>query len=159
MITFVDEFFEMRMLEKKCLSLPEFRSFLRKHSLKATPQRIAIHEAMLELGHASTDMVAKHIADKGEINITVASLYNTLSDLADLGAYSRRTSQNNKMYFDVNTGDHIHFYDNVNNSYRDVNDKELLEIVKTKLKGRKFKGYTVDSIDVQIIGHPTKKKI
>lgn len=149
---------KQRMLEKKCLSMPEFRDFLKKNGLKATPQRIAVHSAMLELGHASADMVAKKIEEKGEAEVTIASLYNTLSSLADLGAYSRRTSSNNKMYFDVNTGDHIHFYDSVNNSYRDVNDHDLLETVKNQLKGRRFKGYSVDSIDIQIIGHPTKKK-
>lgn len=137
--------------------MTEFREFLKKAGLKATPQRIEVHRAMLELGHASADMVVQNILDSGNAEVTMASVYNTLSNLAELGVYSHRTSSNNKMYFDVNVGDHIHFYDSCGNSYQDVKDNNLLDLVKTHLKGRRFKGYKVDSIDIQIIGHPTNK--
>ena len=45
----------------KCPNLEEFKAILKKHSLKATPQRLAVHEAMMELGHASADMVTEVI--------------------------------------------------------------------------------------------------
>ena len=48
----------------KCPNLEEFKEILRKHSLKATPQRLAVHEAMMELGHASADMVTEMIKEK-----------------------------------------------------------------------------------------------
>ena len=41
----------------KCPTIQEYRNLLKQHSLKATPQRLAVHEAMIELGHASADMV------------------------------------------------------------------------------------------------------
>lgn len=144
--------------DKKAPSLEEFRSILKKHSLKATPQRLAVHEAMLELGHASADMVAETVKKKGTSKVTVASVYNILSQLALLGIYHHRLSSTNKMYFDVNTFHHMHLYDTVNNTYRDVIDDELFGTVLSRISHRRFKGYKVDGIDIQILCHPTKAK-
>ena len=149
-------------MKAKTLSAPtldEFKVLLRNKNLKATPQRVAVHEAMLSSGHASADMVVEHIkARENGPSVTVASVYNTLTSLADLGIYHRRLSSNNKMYFDVNSFNHIHLYDSANNSYTDFIDDELLDLVTEKLGKKRFKGYKVDYIDVQIVCHPSRKK-
>ena len=137
--------------------LETFRKVLKSHGLKATDQRIAIHAAMLELGHASADMVREHIVSHGG-TITVASVYNTLTQLALQGIYKHRLSANNKMYFDVNTVKHIHLYDVYNNTYKDIIDEELTMTVETALKKRRFKGFRVDGIDIQILCHPSHRK-
>ena len=80
-----------------------------------------------------------------------------MSQLADLKIYSRRLSCNNKMYFDINTFRHMHLYDKENHRYRDVLDDELMELVQSHLKRRKFKGFTVEEIDIQLIARPTRK--
>ncbi|MGN1211722.1 MAG: transcriptional repressor, partial [Candidatus Cryptobacteroides sp.] len=99
--------------------LDSFKAILRKHALKATPQRLAVHEAMLRLGHASADMVTEEIRANSSTKVTVASVYNILSGLAVLGVYSHRMSSNNKMYFDVNNFRHIHIYDRENHCFKD----------------------------------------
>ena len=53
----------------KCPNLEEFKAILKKHSLKATPQRLAVHEAMITLGHASADMVTEEIKEKSTANV------------------------------------------------------------------------------------------
>ena len=138
-------------------TLEDFKKSLKSHGLKATDQRLAIHGALMELGHASADMVREDIVSHGG-RITVASVYNTLTQLALLGIYKHRLSANNKMYFDVNTGKHIHLYDVYNNSYKDILDEELLMTVETALKRRRFKGFRVDGIDIQILCHPSHRK-
>jgi len=143
---------------QKAPTLDEFRTILKRHGLKATPQRIAVHEAMLDLGHASADMVTEHITSSGRTSVTVASVYNTLSQLALLGIYHHRLSSNSKMYFDVNTWNHIHLYDTVNNVYRDITDDELMDMIQAKLGKRRFRGFKVDGIDIQILCHPSKTK-
>lgn len=45
----------------KAPTIEYFRELLRKNGLKVTPQRIAVHEAMLRLGHACADMVTAEI--------------------------------------------------------------------------------------------------
>ena len=138
-------------------SLDDFRTRLRRHGLKATRQRLAVHEAMMSLGHASADRVTEEIAEKGTVKVTVSSVYNILSQLADLRIYTRRLSANNKMYFDVINFRHIHLYDRENHRFRDVFDDELADLVQSHLKRRKFKGFTVEDIDIQIIARPTRK--
>ena len=134
----------------------EFRTMLRRHGLKATRQRMAVHEAMMTLGHASADMVTEALTRQGA-KVTVASVYNILSQLADLRIYTRRLSANNKMYFDINSTRHIHLYDRENHWYRDVMDEELMELITSHLKRRCFKGFTVEDIDIQFIARPTRK--
>lgn len=138
-------------------TMDDFRKALKNHGLKATDQRLAIHGAMMELGHASADQIREHIVSRGG-KVTVASVYNTLTQLALLGIYKHRLSANNKMYFDVNTFKHIHLYDVYNNRYRDIIDEELVETVETALKRRRFKGFKVDGIDIQILCHPSHRK-
>lgn len=132
---------------------------LKKNGLKATPQRIAVHEAMRRLGHASADMVAQEIAGGGKTTITVASVYNTLSEFARLGICRRRLSANNKMFFDISTHDHAHFYDIENNTFRDVSEDKVMDELLERLSRKRFRGYSVDYIDIQIVGHPVRKKI
>ena len=146
------------MTTHRCPNLEEFKTILRKHSLKATPQRLAVHEAMMSLGHACADMVTQEIKEKSAAKVTVASVYNILTQLAMLGIYHHRMSINNKMYFDVNTFYHAHFYDRENHTYKDVLDEDLAALIKSHLGRKKFKGYKVESIDIQIVGRPSRKK-
>ena len=134
-----------------------FKNALKNHGLKATGQRLAIHAAMMELGHASADQVREFIVSRGG-SVTVASVYNTLTHLALLGIYKHRFSANNKMYFDVNNVRHIHLYDVYNNQFKDIFDEELISTVESALKRRRFRGYRVDGIDIQILCHPSHRK-
>ena len=136
--------------------IEEFKKLLKKHSLKSTQQRLAVHNAMLKLGHASADMVTEEIRSQGTTNVTVASVYNILSQIALLGIYDHRMSANNKMYFDVNTFRHFHLYNYVDNEYKDVIDEELANLIESHFKGRRFRGLKVDFIDVQIICRPSR---
>jgi Fe2+ or Zn2+ uptake regulation protein len=143
---------------KDLSAMDRFKSILKRHSLKATPQRLAVHEAMLCLGHASADQVCEFLESKGGTRVTVASVYNILTQMTLLGIYTHRFSANNKMYFDVNGYKHIHLYDTVNNEFKDVMDDELLEMVESRVRARRFRGYKVDGVDIQIVCHPTTRK-
>ena len=148
----------MSTSSREPLSLEDFKSVLKKNSLKATPQRLAVHQAMLSLCHASADQIKDWMDEEGVGSLTVASIYNILSQMSCLGIYSRRLSANNKMYFDVNTYKHLHLYDTVNNDYRDILDDDLIEMVETKVKGRRFRGFKVDGVDILLLCHPSTKK-
>lgn len=139
--------------------IEEFKKLLKKHSLKSTQQRLAIHNAMLKLGHASADMVTEEIRSQGTTNVTVASVYNILSQIALLGIYDHRMSANNKMYFDVNTFRHIHLYDYVNNTFKDVIDDDFMDNLDAYFAKKKFKGYRVECVDVQIVCRPSRSYV
>ena len=142
----------------KCPTLEEFKDILKKHSLKATPQRLAVHEAMISLGHASADMVTDAIKENSTAKVTVASVYNILTQMAMLGVYHYRMSSNNKMYFDVNTFKHIHLYDHENHTFKDVIDDELISLIEAHLIKKKVRGYKIENIDIQLVARPSTKK-
>lgn len=146
------------MNKKTVKDLDSFKVFLKKHALKATPQRIAVHEAMMAMGHACADQVVEYIREHGGDKITKASVYNILRELALLGLYGYRASRTNKMFFDVNAFEHPHMYDVENNVYRDIMDEDLVSIVDDFLGRKKFKGYTVEGFDIQILVRPTRRK-
>ena len=147
------------MTNSRNINIETFKTALKRQGLKATPQRIAVHEAMMKLGHASADMVTDEIRKAGTTKVTVASVYNILSNLALLGIYDHRMSSNNKMYFDVNTFRHLHIYDCENHEFKDIMDEELMELVEKHLRGRRFKGYKIEQIDIQLIGRPSRRRV
>lgn len=140
----------------KAPSVEELKTILKRHKLKATHQRIAVHRAILKLGHASADMIVEEIKEEHITNITAASVYNILTQMADIGIYGRRLSSNNKMYFDVNAYRHLHLYDSENNTFKDIVDDELMEYLQMRLGKKRFRGYRVEDIDIQIVCRPSK---
>ncbi|MEF9986612.1 MAG: transcriptional repressor [Bacteroidales bacterium] len=122
-----------------------------QHSgLKATPQRIAVYDAMKQLGHASADMVIEMLKDTFP-TLTVATIYNVLESFVVSGLLARRYSSNNKMYFDVNTYEHAHVYDKETNTYSDYNDPQLIKIVMDYLTKKSDFNIAFSNIDIQLI--------
>ena len=132
---------------------------LKDKGLKATPQRLAVHQAMRTLGHASAEEVAAQIAAQGGTAVSPASVYNILTTLADLRIYDRRSGRGNKMVFDVRSGRHLHLYDTRGETWQDLDDEELLSLVEAHFKGRRFRGYTIDGIEVQLLCHSTRRTV
>ena len=143
--------------QKGVRSVEEFKTQLHRHGLKATRPRIAVHTVMMDLVHASPDQVVERFREAG-VKVTVASVYNILSELSDKHIYARRLSAAGKMFFDAIPEPHVHLYDRENHTYRDVVDEELSAIVEEHLGRRKFKGYSIEDIDIQFVVRPTKRK-
>ena len=146
-------------MPKKEQTIPspeEFRTQLRRRGLRATRQRLAIHGAMMELVHASAEQVCARLEEQGA-RVTTASVYNILSQLADNHIYGRRLSSGSSMQFDVDPSRHFHMYDREHHVYRNLQDDQLAELAGTFLRRRRFKGYTIEDIDIQIITRPTRK--
>jgi Fe2+ or Zn2+ uptake regulation protein len=141
-------------LEKR---MAEFRIRLKKHGLKVTQQRYAVHEAMLKLGHASADMVTEEIVKEGKTKVTVASVYNILTLLAGLGIYGRRSARGGKMVFDGRVGPHLHLYDTESEAWRDLEDEEMMKWLEAHLKGKRYRGYRIDGFEVQLLCRPSRK--
>ncbi|MBO4476206.1 MAG: transcriptional repressor [Bacteroidales bacterium] len=135
-----------------------FSRMLGTYGLKMTPQRLAVHRAMLKHIHADADTVYDSVRSEGT-RIARSSVYNILTSLADTGIYSRRFSSNGKVVFDINAWRHLHLYDSVNHEFVDIDAPDLLEEVQAFLKGHRFRGYRIEDIDIQIVCRPTKKKL
>ena len=138
--------------------MQKFKALLKQHKLKATPQRLAVHNVMLQLIHASAEQVADVLKEASESKVSVSSVYNILSQMASLGIYGRRLSVNNVMYFDVNPENHLHLYDPQNNVFKDVQDPDLLMEIEERIKRHRYLGFRVSSVEVNVICHPPKKR-
>jgi Fe2+ or Zn2+ uptake regulation protein len=112
---------------------------------------------MMELVHASAEDVQILLFQRGT-PVNTTTVYNILSQLADEHIYNRRLSGNNIMYFDVDPRRHLHLYDRENHLFRNVEDEQLSALVAAQLKRHKFRGYTIEDLDIQIIVKPTRKK-
>ena len=124
---------------------------IRESGLKATPQRIAIYDAMQKLGHASADMVVEELNNVFP-SLTIATIYNVLDSFVERGLVVRRYSSNNKMYFDVNTYEHAHFYDVNTNMHVDYTDPELIKLVTDYVNSKGLGKFKLSSVDIQLIG-------
>ncbi len=144
---------------KKIVDIGRFSELLRDRGFRVTKQRLAVHTAMLTLGHASADEVLEHIEDRQKgLEVSVSSVYNILSKMADLGLYNRIQGIGGKVVFDVNPGRHIHLYDTKVQQFKDIEDDELASLIEAQLKLRTFRGYRMDRFDLHIICHPSRKK-
>jgi len=151
-------FAEMATRIKQIADLDSLRRVLKSHSLKATPQRLAVHEAMMALGHAGVDLIESYIGAHSDVRITPASIYNILTQFSKLGLYTQRMSMGSKMVFDVNNTRHIHLYDSRTDEMTDIMDDELLAVIEGHLRKRRFKGYKIDRAELSLVCHPTRKK-
>ena len=136
--------------------MERFRSILKNKALKATPQRLAVHEAMLELGHASADMVCEHVLKSGITTITVASVYNILSQLTAMGLYRIIPSMSGVVWYDSLTKPHMHIYNRKKNEFKDLEDDALMLKLQAFFKENPPKGYKVDEIDVLLCCHRSR---
>lgn len=140
------------------LSENELKQVLAGRGMKATAQRLAVHRAMCALEHAAPDDVASYIKSELGASISTASIYNILSQFADCGIYSRRMGQNGMMQFDAVRDNHLHLYDRTTGEHVNVSDDGMLSQIEASLKGRRFRGYKVEYVDVQIVCRPTRRK-
>lgn len=124
---------------------------IQQTGLKATPQRIAVYKEMQNLGHACADMVAENLKESFP-SLTVATIYNVLDSFVEVGLLVKRFSSNNKMYFDVNTYDHVHIYDEQLNAYKDYNDPVLVKMVTDYLNKVEIPNFKFRTVDIQILG-------
>ena len=131
--------------------MEKIKEKIHESGLKATPQRIAIYSAMQKLGHASADMITSELAGVFP-SLTIATVYNVLESFVEVGLLVRRCSSNNKMYFDVNTYGHAHFYDPCSNKHLDYEDRELVKIVTDYVNEKGMENFKLSSVDIQLIG-------
>ena len=84
---------------------------LREYGLRPTRQRIALAELLFSKGdrHISAEDLYEEASDAG-VNVSLATIYNTLHQFTDSGLLRAISVESSKTYFDTNTGDRHHFF-------------------------------------------------
>ena len=125
----------------------EFIDKLRVSGLRPTKQRLKICEVLFnreKTFHFTVNDLVKSISDQLNEKISLATVYNTVHAFKDKGYLKEISINSDKSYFDTNTTDHHHFFDEDINKLIDCNNDEIEEIkIKKNITGKKIKSVEV----------------
>jgi len=127
----------------------EFIDKLRSSGLRPTKQRLKICELLFnrdETFHFTIKDLAKNISKQLNEKISLATVYNTVHAFKKKGYLKEISINSDKSYFDTNTTNHHHFFDQDTNELIDCNDDEI-ETPKIK---KNILGKKINSVEVLI---------
>ena len=120
---------------------------LRKSGLRPTRQRIKICEVLFSTEktfHFTVNDLTKIIEEKLNEKISLATVYNTVHAFKKKGYLKEISINTEKNYFDTNTTDHQHFFDEDTSELIDCGEDEIDSInIKKNITGKKIKSVEV----------------
>ena len=127
----------------------EFTDKLRSSGLRPTKQRLKICEALFnrdDTFHFTINDLAKSISEELNEKISLATVYNTIHAFKNKGYLKEISINSDKSYFDTNTTNHHHFFDEDTNELIDC-DEQIVETPKIK---KNISGKKINSVEVLI---------
>ncbi len=110
----------------KCLNSAQIEDLLRENQVQPTLQRMALARYVLcEADHPTAEDV--HSWAEGTLGkISLATTYNTLNTLVAAGLLKMfRFPHSDKVFYDCNTHDHFHFYDEQSGAIIDLASEDF----------------------------------
>ena len=115
---------------------------LRDSGLRPTKQRLKICEVLFNTEktfHFTINDLSKIISEKLNEKISLATVYNTVHSFKKKGYLKEISINSDKSYFDTNTSNHHHFFDNVTKELTDLSNEDVGKIqINTSLPGKKI---------------------
>ena len=127
----------------------EFIDKLRSSGIRPTKQRLKICEVLFNRDntfHFTINDLAKTISEELNEKISLATVYNTVHAFKDKGYLKEISINSDKSYFDTNTTNHHHFFDEDSNELIDCNE-EVIETPKIK---KNILGKKINSVEVLV---------
>ena len=127
----------------------EFTSKLRSSGLRPTKQRLKICEVLFDRDktfHFTINDLAKDISEQLNEKISLATVYNTVHAFKNKGYLKEISINSDKSYFDTNTTNHHHFFDEDTNELIDCGE----QIVETPKIKKNISGKKINSVEVLI---------
>ena len=125
----------------------EFIDKLRLSGLRPTKQRLKICEVLFKREktfHFTINDLAKSISEKLNEKISLATVYNTIHAFKDKGYLKEISINSDKSYFDTNTTNHHHFFDEDTHELIDCDSKDVEKInIKKNITGKKIQSIEV----------------
>jgi Fur family iron response transcriptional regulator len=125
----------------------EFIDKLRASGLRPTKQRLKICDVLFnreKTFHFTINDLAKSISDQLNEKISLATVYNTVHAFKDKGYLKEISINSDKSYFDTNTTNHHHFFDEDTNELIDCKNDDINQInVLKNITGKKIKSVEV----------------
>ena len=127
----------------------DFIEKLRSSGLRPTKQRLKICEVLFNRDHTfhfTINDLAKNISEELKEKISLATVYNTVHAFKTKGYLKEISINSDKSYFDTNTTNHHHFFDEDTNELIDCNE-EVIETPKIK---KNILGKKINSVEVLV---------
>ena len=127
----------------------EFIDKLRSSGLRPTKQRLKICEVLFDRDHTfhfTINDLAKNISKELNERISLATVYNTVHAFKKKGYLKEISINSDKSYFDTNTSNHHHFFDEDTNELIDCDDG-IIETPKIK---KNISGKKINSVEVLV---------
>jgi len=120
---------------------------LRESGLRPTRQRLKICDILFSTKktfHFTVNDLTKIIEEKLREKISLATVYNTVHAFKKKGYLKEISINSDKSYFDTNTTEHQHFFDEDTSELIDCGEDEIDPIkVKKNITGKKIKSVEV----------------
>ena len=127
----------------------EFTDKLRALGLRPTRQRLKICEVLFNRDHTfhfTINDLAKNISKELNERISLATVYNTVHAFKKKGYLKEISINSDKSYFDTNTTNHHHFFDEDTNELIDCDENDIDPVnIKKNIAGKK-----INSVEVLI---------
>ena len=122
---------------------------LRDLGLRPTKQRVKMCEVLFnreKTFHFTINDLVKMISDEMNEKISLATVYNTVHHFEKKGYLKEIAINSDKSYFDTNTSNHHHFYDEDTHELIDCDQNDIDSInIKNNITGKK-----INSVEVLI---------
>ena len=121
----------------------EYIEKLRKSGLRPTKQRLKICNVLFNSDktfHFTINDLVKKIELLDNQKISLATVYNTVHAFEKKGYLKEIAINSSQTYFDTNTTDHHHFFDEKHKELIDLKNEDVLPIkIKKTIPGKKIK--------------------
>lgn len=96
---------------------------LKSVGLRPTRQRMALAKLLFDAGnrHVTAEQLHNEAA-KAAVRVSLATVYNTLHQFVDAGLLREVMVEPGRSYFDTNTADHHHFFNQTDGCLTDIPD-------------------------------------
>lgn len=125
---------------------------LRDKGLKATPKRLLILEAIIELNnHPTAEEIFKFIRNQN-LNIATATVYKALDIMVARKVIIKVDTEKHIIRYDAIPEPHHHLYSAESNIIKDYENEEINKILEKYFKKNKIRDFDIEEIKLQIIG-------
>jgi Fur family peroxide stress response transcriptional regulator len=134
------------------MQVDDILKILRDNSLKITPQRMAVLQAIHELSnHPTAENIIGYIKQTNP-NIATGTVYKILDTFVQKGIITRVKTDRDIMHYDSITENHHHLYCHESDRIEDYFDQELNSILEEYFKQKSIPNFNIEDIKLQIIG-------
>lgn len=138
-------------------NINNIKNLISESGLKATPQRIAIYEALLYINdHPTAEMIKEYLSDSYP-TISLGTIYKTLDVFLKKKLIGKVQTEKDVMRYDVVRKKHYHLYCKKTNKIADYYDEELKNMLNNYFQDKNIPGFKLEDIKLQIIGQFTNK--